>query len=233
MIIVLFLLLVFAVPVSAETITQQKYSLGGMVTSGNSQVESLSVGFLFNRNEKWINELTFQGSLDYQATGGAQTLYKLFSSLRYAYSRGKQLYNFFKLEAEHDRFQNIDLRLIPSVGLGYWFADQKDSKAMVEAALGYQRKYMVNQTNDELIVAKFRSYWLRGDFSNNLNVYVAANDLNNYRFVNEANYQVKLNSNYAFKLKLKDQYNNQPATGVQNNDLLFTVGLEYSHKTAN
>ena len=60
---------------------------------------------------------------------------------RYAFSFGKHLawYNFYAFEAMHDRFANIDWRLTPSTGLGYWFADEAAWKATVELALDDQQ----------------------------------------------------------------------------------------------
>lgn len=53
---------------------------------------------------------------------------KFYGMGRYAFSYGSNLkwYNFYKFEADQDRFANIDYRLIPSTGVGYWFSDLED-----------------------------------------------------------------------------------------------------------
>jgi len=213
-----------------ELILQRKFSLGGQLTSGNTQVQSLHLDFSLNRNNKWVDETTFKASLDQEFSAGTQSQFKVYSFLRYGKSLSKKYYSFGKLEAEHDRFQNIDVRIVPTLGVGYWFADEKGFKSMLETAFGYQRQYLINKTSDEMVVLALNSIFLLGDFSNNLNVYVAANDLNNFRLTNTTKFKVKLNQNYAFKWMLKDEYNNQPTTGVQKNDVSFTTSLEYAFK---
>ena len=59
---------------------------------------------------------------------------------RYAYSFGKKKkwYNFYKAEVNRDRFANIDVRLIPSTGVGYWFSDSPKWKLFTELGAGVE-----------------------------------------------------------------------------------------------
>jgi len=230
LLIFILLILVYTGSAQAEIIIERKFSLGGWLASGNTQGQSLHADFYLNRNRRWIDEIIFKGSFGHESSTGVDTMFKIYSSLRYAYSLGKQFYNFYKLEIEHNRFQDIDLRVIPTVGIGYWFVDQSDFKSMLEGALGYQRNYMVDRTSDEMLILKLSSYLLWGGFSNDLDVYMAANNFDNFRVVNQVDYKIKLNSYYWFKWSLKDEYDNLPAAGVKKNNLRFTIGLEYAFK---
>ncbi len=214
----------------AEINFERKFYLGGWLTSGNTEGQSFHTDLYLSRDHKFINSLSLKGSLGQESSAGVETMFKIYSALRYAHSINKKLYNFYKLEAEHDRFQDIDLRLIPTLGIGYWFVDQKDFKAMLEGAVGYQRDYMVDRTRDEMVVLKLSSDLFLGGFSNELDIYVAASNSDNFRIVNQANYKIKLNTYYWFKWSLKDEYDNLPAAGVKKNDLRFTIGIEYSFK---
>lgn len=225
----LFILLC-AGSLQAEIVFERKFSLGGWLASGNTEGRSFHTDFYLSRDHKSVNGLSVKGSLDQESSAGVETMFKIYSALRYAHSINNKLYDFYKLEAEHDRFQDINIRLIPTVGIGYWFVDQKDFKVRLEGAVGYQRDYMVDRTSDEMIVLKIGSDFLRGGFSNDLDIYVAANNSDNFRIVNQANYKIKLNTYYWFKLSLKDEYDNLPAVGVKKNDLRFTIGIEYSFK---
>ncbi len=78
---------------------------------------------------------------------------------RYAYSFGGDLkwYNFYKLEADEDYFADIDYRLTPSTGVGYWFSDTDDLKAMAEMGLGYQYtnyRIEVKSTGEPVLVPR-------------------------------------------------------------------------------
>ena len=61
---------------------------------------------------------------------------------------------FYKLEADHDRFANINYRLTPAIGLGYWFSDTDDYKLMLEAGMGieYTKFRDSSADSDELII---------------------------------------------------------------------------------
>jgi putative salt-induced outer membrane protein YdiY len=214
----------------AELILERKFSLGGWLTGGNSRVQSLHGDLYLDRNHKLGSQITLKGSFAHESSGGTDTLFKIYSSLRYSRSLSRTLYYFYKLEAEHDRFQDIDLRAIPTVGIGYWFVNEDELKSMVEGAVGYQREYTIDRTADELVVLKLSHNLFLGPFSNDLDIYAAADDPDNYRFVNQMDYKVKLNSYYAFKWRLKDEYNNRPAAGVEKNDVHFSISLEYAFK---
>jgi len=64
---------------------------------------------------------------------------KFYGMGQHAFSYGKDLkwHHFYKLEADQDRSANIDYRLIPSTGVGYWFSDLEDRKLMIEGTIGY------------------------------------------------------------------------------------------------
>ena len=226
----LLLLLVFPSVSFAEVILERKIALGGQLTGGNTQVQSLHLDFKLNQNTKWRDETSISGSFDQSLSSGSETQNKIYTAFRYGHSLNNKYYSFYKLEAEQDRFQSVNFRIIPTVGMGYWFSDAIDFKSMLEAAIGYQRVYLVNQTEEELIILALTSKLDWGWLSNDFNAYVAPSDFNNYRFINTTDFKINLNQYYAFKWILKDEYNNQPASGIQKNDLSFMTSLEYSFK---
>lgn len=230
-ILLLFWALFWGTSSPAEIILERKISAGGQLTSGNTQIQLLRTDFYFNRNRKWIDEVTIKGSLDTESSGGSQTMFKAFTSLRYGHSLSKNLYDFIKLEAEHDRFQNVNLRIIPTIGLGYWFADEKKFKSMIEGALGYQRNYFINLSQSESALLKLSSSCSFFNFSNQLDIYGALDDLENFRVVNEVNLRIKLNENYALKWSLRNEFNNRPPQGIQKNDLFTVLSFEYVFKS--
>ena len=219
--------IILATTTHAKISIERKFALGGQFTGGNSSVSSFHTDFYLNRNQKWINEVTLNGSFDYESTAGVDTMLKASLSLRRGHSLSKELYNYYKLEADHDRFQDIAVRIIPTIGIGYWFADEDTFKSMIEGALGYQREETLSQTSNDIILFNAISKLIIGNLSNTLNLYAAVNNLDNYRVINETNYRLKLTDEYNLKLTLKDEYNNQPAAGVLNNDVRFVVSLEF------
>ena len=212
----------------AEMVFDRQLSLGGQFTAGNTETNSLNVAFSLNRNNRFVDELTIKGSFDQQANSGAETRFKVYSLLRYARSLSKKTYYYSKLEAEHDRFQDIDLRLLPTIGLGYWFADKSMFNAMVEGALGYQRQTLLNNEVEETAIVALTSKLLWGSLTNSLALYGSASDLSNFRVSEALDFKVKLNDHYAVKWTLKDEYNSKPPANIKKNDLSFITAIEYS-----
>lgn len=219
-----------AAPAPAETVIDRKLSLGGKLAAGNTDLQSVSFVFRLNRNRRLTDETTLKGRFDREYADGLETAYKLYGSGRYARSWNERLYNYYKLEAEHDRFQDIALRLIPTVGLGYWFATGAEESAMIEAAAGYQWESLISREERDVLLLTVSADYGRGPFSNDFDLYLAAGDLANYRFTNLAGLAARLNGRFALKLTLKEEYNNRPAAGVERNDLVLTVALEYSSR---
>ncbi|MFH1386268.1 MAG: DUF481 domain-containing protein [bacterium] len=218
----------FSLEARAEESLSRKFSLGGQLTGGNTQVQSLHFDFNINRNRKWREEATFKGSFDREISTGIDTQFRLWSAYRYARSLNKSLFNYIKLEATHDRFQNIELRFIPAIGVGNWFADSDDLKFKLEGAFGYQKEYFIDKSHDEAWLITLSSDLNYGLVANDLDIYIAPKDLNNYRLTNITKFRIKLNDHYAFKWLLREEYNNRPPAGIQKNDLSFTTSLEYT-----
>ncbi len=215
----------------ADLVLERKFSLGGKVSSGNTQSQSLNLDFLLNRNLVYKYELTVKGELNRGSSDGALTSFNGKTTARLAHSLTRRLYNFYRLDAQHDQFQDINLRLIPTIGVGYWFVNKKQFQAKAESAIGYQKQYLIGQGDNDMAILRL-SYdlLLWGVFTNDLDVYISASNLNDYRATNTAELKHKISSHYALKAKYKHEYDNMPASGVKENDSVFTTSIEYSIK---
>ncbi|RLC35405.1 MAG: hypothetical protein DRZ76_00285, partial [Candidatus Nealsonbacteria bacterium] len=127
---------------------QGAISLGYNKTSGNTNTSALSAGFFADRKSD-KDEVNLKATLSYSSSDKKMDTQKWYTMSRYAYSFWKKKwYNFYKLELDHDRFANIDYRILPSMGVGYWFSDSEDFKAMTEAAAGFEHTNYRDDTKD-------------------------------------------------------------------------------------
>jgi len=217
-------------PTQAEITVEHKLSLGGQLSGGNTDVQSLHFDFYVGRNRTAEDQVAIKGSFDREFSQGAETEFKANSKIRYSRFITKQFFNYYKLTLDHDRFQDITLRVIPTIGLGYWLLKEVAYNSMLEVAVGFERNFIANQADEQMAIVNLGSDVTWGIFSNNFDLYANPNDLDNYRLINTANLRIKLNKFYAFKLTLKEQFNNQPAAGVLKNDLAFLTSIEFASK---
>jgi len=224
-------LIFFITTANAELVLERKFSLGGKISGGNTQSQSLNLDFVLNRNLVYKYELTVKGELNRGSSAGTLTTFNGKTTARLAHSITRRVYNFYRLDAQHDQFQDINLRLIPTIGIGYWFVNKKEFQAKAETAIGYQKQYLIGQGDNDMAILRL-SYdlLLWGVFTNDLDVYISASNLNDYRATNTAELKHKINSHYALKAKYKHEYDNMPASGVKENDSVFTTSIEYSIK---
>lgn len=234
----LFLLILLVVNVSsaasAEIILERSLKFGGQLTSGNTQLQSLHFAFYLNKNRQWIDEITAKGSFYDESTAGVKSMLKAFTMFRYAFTFLKKYYNFYRIEFEHDQFKNLDLRIVPTTGVGYWWSDLKDFKLMAEGALGYQREYLQSGAQTGKIILQLRGFLKRmlfkdTMFSEDFYFYSQVEEFSNYRILSESNLTLKLNENWALNFSLLNEYNSQPSTGVGKSDLQFTTSLVYTY----
>lgn len=157
--------------------------------------------------------------------------------LRYAYSFGKrkQWYHFFKFEGDQDKFINIDYRLVPSMGIGYWFSDTEELKMMAELAAGYELTHFSDQTKQTsemvLVPRGFLETKLVGKmkFSEDITVYPSLDESNKYRLHSETSLINPINEKVDWKLSFIDDFNSSPTAGNKKNDysLLTSVDIKF------
>jgi len=218
-----------------DVIWNRNVSLGYNKTSGNTDTSRLSLDIAVNRNKKHVNEITLKGSTYYSSSNKNMDAQKWYGSGRYAFSFGgnKRWYNFYKMEADHDRFADVDYRLIPSSGIGYWFYDLPELKAMVEVAIGYERTNYKNTDDSEEAVLIPRAFFEKAIFKNSkftedVVFYPAIDDPADYRLRSETVFTSPLSEKLSLNLSLIDEYDAKPVKDTKKNDVRFISSLTYS-----
>ena len=220
---------------SEEPVWERKVSLGYNQTSGNTSTSELSGSVFINRNKKFIDELTFRGDIYYASSDKKMNSQKWYTMARYAFSfgRAKQWYNFYRMELDHDRFADVDYRITPATGIGYWLYNLPDLKAMAEIALGFEHtsyKSGIKDVNDAVLIPRMyfeKKLFGESRISQNVILYEALDDMGDYRLRSETVFTTPLSRKLSLNLKLIDGYDSAPAKGFKKNDLRFISSLTY------
>ncbi|MBU2540856.1 MAG: DUF481 domain-containing protein [Candidatus Omnitrophica bacterium] len=214
---------------------ERKISLGFNKSGGNTQQSQLAFSLFANRKSEF-NEFTVGAEAFYSSSENKMDTQRSSVFIRYASSFGEELnwYNFYKFEAEHDRFADIDYRLVPSIGLGYWFSDEESFKALSECGLGLEHtKFRIdNKDNDEIIIIPrvFLEKKLVHDsrISQDLLLYPTLDEWSRYRLHSETSFLNPISDSLSIRLSFIDDYNSDPPGNTKKNDFRLISALEYS-----
>ncbi|KPK97119.1 MAG: hypothetical protein AMJ95_10755 [Omnitrophica WOR_2 bacterium SM23_72] len=224
----------------AQTPTKEAYpwsrefSIGYDKSSGNTENSHLSVNLIGNKKTD-TDEFTVKADVFYSSANKKMDAQKWYGMVRYAYSFwGKKWYNFYKFESDHDRFANIDYRIIPSLGLGYWFDDTPTWKAMAEVGVGLEHTRFRDNTKDSnepiLIPRAFFEKTLFGSsrISQDIVFYPSLKETGEYRMHSETALINPINEKLSLRLSFIDDYNSDAAGDTKKNDTRFISSLAYS-----
>jgi len=226
-------------PEAKPEITEQVFSgevrAGYNTTRGNTETEQFHAAASLNIKREKIDEVTLGGDMYYSSSDKKMDAQKWYVMGRYAFSFGEQKkwYNFYKVEGDHDRFANVDYRLIPGAGLGYWFFDEADTKFLLEAALGWEYTNYRDDTDDEgVFVVVPRAFFEKKLFENIMFsqeavMYPKLKDIGDYRLRAESVLTFDLNDKFSIKVSFIDDYNSDPAGDAKENDMTFLSALVY------
>ncbi len=212
-------------------------SLGYTQNGGNTKSQSGQFSTSINRKTS-ADEETVKFDSAYSSSDGVMNGKKFYGLLRYAYSFGSNLkwYNFYKVEGSQDYFADIYYRVTPSTGVGYWFSDTDDLKAMAEVGIGYQyTAYRIETTPDNgtpvLVPRFFIDKRLVGNLhlSEDLTTYPSLENINDYRVRSETDLVNQITRAWALKISYVDDFNSDPPPGFKRQDYTWVTSLEYHY----
>jgi putative salt-induced outer membrane protein YdiY len=201
---------------------------------GNTGKSQLSTEAHLNRKTP-NDDLIVKGGIFYSSSNKEMDSQKWYSTIRHAFNPLKRKWHkFYELESDHDRFANVDYRLVPSAGIGYWFSNKADWKALIESAVGLEHTNYRDETadNNEAILIH-RGFFEKGvpsgsKVSQDVTLYPSLADWNAYRLHSETTFINPINDKLSLRFSLIDDYNSNPPEETRKNDIRFMSSLGYS-----
>ncbi len=220
--------------VREEKLWNGELSLGCNQSGGNTKESQLNIQGLLNRKTDH-DEFTTRGDIYYSSTNKQMNAQRWRASLRYAQSfKNKRWYRYSKIEGDHDRFDSIGYRLVPSLGVGYWFATQEQFKLMADCGVGYEYTHYSNgSANKTEIVLTPRILLEKQIFSKlkiiqEVQLYPSLSHGGEYRLHSETSLITPINKQLALRFSIVDDYNSSPDAQAKKNDYRFISALSYS-----
>lgn len=220
---------------AVETRWERALSLGYGRESGNTESSEFA-GEIRAHRKTDNDEAELKADVYYSSSDKQMDSQTWYAMARYGKSFGedKKWYFFEKLEADHDKFTNINYRLVPSVGVGYWFSDTEQWKALAECGLGYEHTDHTDNSRDSnaliLVPRAFFEKKLWGDsfFSQDITFYPSLEDAGEYRIHSESSFVNPIDDTLSLEFSLIDDYNADPPPGIKKNDIKFISALTCS-----
>ena len=217
-----------------DKLWQRKISVGYNKSSGNTQNNQLSTHLYANRKTA-RDEFTMKLEAYHSSSNKKMDSQKWYGMSRYAFSFwDRKWYNFYKLETDHDRFANIDYRVIPSIGIGYWFSDEPDWKTMVELAIGFEHtnfRDTSNSSNEAILVPRGfleKKFIGESSLSQDIFLYPYLQDTDKYRLHSETTVTNPINDRLSWKISFIDDLNSDPKGSAKKNDYSLITSLDYA-----
>jgi len=217
-----------------DKLWQRKISVGYNKSSGNTQNKQVST-HLYAKRKTDYDEFTMKGEAYYSSSNERMDSQKWYGMGRYAFSFwDRKWYNFYKLEGDHDRFANIDYRVIPSTGIGYWLSDEPDWKAMVEMAIGFEHtnfRDASKSSNEAVLVPRgfLEKKFIGGlSLSQDIVLYLSLEDTGKYRLHSETVLTNPINDHLSWKISFIDDLNSDPTGSAKKNDYRLISSLDYA-----
>ncbi len=219
----------------APKVWDHKMSAGYSMTNGNTKTSASNIT-LFSHYKKDRNEWTVKSSLDYASSKGRMTTQKFYSKAQSDYRiGGSKWFNSRSVEVNHDKFASVDYRVLPAVGIGYWFWEGDESKAEFDTAIGYEyTNYNVTDTKATGNFALIPHFYIdkvligKAKIAEDITLYPSLDSFADYRMRSETSLINPLSDVLSWKVSYIDEYNSSPKNNAKKNDSTFMSSIEYA-----
>jgi putative salt-induced outer membrane protein YdiY len=212
--------------------------IGGLIIRGNSDTTSLNVNAEVTRrtlDDRLSGSASYIFSRERDPDSGDDTTTadNWSAAGKYDYFFTKKFYGFASLRGEHDRIADLDLRLTPSVGVGYQWIESPDLNFNTEAGLAWVYEEYSNAGNDDHVAARLayhvdKKFNERVALRHNLEYLPSLEDGGDFNVTADLGVRTTLTKNMFTELKVEWKYDATPAPGAAKNDQRFLLGVGWS-----
>jgi putative salt-induced outer membrane protein YdiY len=212
---------------------------GALLVRGNSDTDSVSLGVnLAHKTDQ--DDISVAASYLYGRTkdhtsGVVTTTEENWQvEARYDYNFTKTLYGFLDGQVRKDRIADLDLRVVPSGGLGYKFFDKPDFTLTTEAGLAWVYEKYTNDTPTREDVSLHLAYHLTKKFNDIVSAfhdleYLPSLEHGDYFIVNtDLGLHLQLTKHLFGEAKITLDFDSEPANGAQKSNVYYALNAGYN-----
>ena len=224
-------------PTPAPKYWQHAVGAGYSATNGNTKTTGATLNFhsTYTKNK---NVVDIKGSYEYDSSHGRMTAQKAYGKLENDYTLGgpeSRWFNTRSVELDHDKFAGISYRILPQIGLGYWFWKSDESRFEFDDGVGYEyTKWNTPNTKNTGNMADIAHLYIdkivfwKTKLSEDLTFYPDLAYGTQYRLRSESDITTPLTQALSWKISLIDKYNTTPSGNSKKNDTDFETSIQYA-----
>lgn len=182
---------------------------------------TLGAGYLFSRQE------------DPDSGEKTTTADAWFGQAKYDYFLTPNWYTYADIRVDRDEIANLNLRVAPSVGVGYQWVERADFTFNTEGGLAWvYEDYDTGESEDHMALRL--GYKLtkalndKVSFFHTLTYLPSLEQFSDFNLLADAGVRADLTTSFFTELKLEWQHDSTPAAGNTANDLRFMGGVGWS-----
>ncbi len=223
-------------PGEGETGWAGNADFGFTLTEGNSETTNLSLaGRVVWRWERsrWTGGLNFLRATD----EGEETASRGEASLQYDYFPSRRVFFFGGTSASFNDPAGLDLRLSPSIGVGYQALEEESLALTVQAGGSWIRDEFADGTSEEAVHAVLSEAFSlslseTADLQQSLTYEPKVEDLEDFLLRAEVSVSAMITDAVGLKVSFRDEFDSRPfdpAAGEtrEKNDITFVTGVTY------
>jgi putative salt-induced outer membrane protein YdiY len=227
--------LLFTLPQAARAEWSGNVFLGYNQSSGNTDKGSGQADFSASHKTE-TGDFLSRARAFYSQSNNKMDGQKWDAQAKYllAFPDHSQWFNSYQVTIDHDRFADIDYRVLPAVGVGYHFARAEDWTWNADLALGFEiTRHRANTAADDetaaLIAHTFaRKRILENAFiSEDLTLIPGLENGSGARVKSETAFTNPINEKLDLEIKFTVDYDSKPAQGKTSTDRNIMAGIKY------
>ena len=211
--------------------------IGGLLARGNTDSDSFNGSAdLSHKTER--DEISFHGQYLFSrqrvpGDGKHETVDDLLGRAKYQYSFAPRWYGYASVEAEHDVIAGLDLRLAPSVGVGFKWVDEPAFGFSTEAGIGYLYRQYAHDGENGSPDARL-AYHLKAKLNEKVTLihdteYLPGLDrIDDYFFDSDLGLRADISGKMYTEFKIDYRYDSRPSPGHGPNDIRYLLGVGVS-----
>ena len=212
--------------------------VGGLISRGNTDTTSLNVSAEASRRtlkDRLSGSASYVYSRERDPDDGDKTTTADNWSLgaKYDYFFTKKVYGVAAIRAEHDRIADLNLRLTPSLGVGYQWVESPDFNFNTEAGLAWVYEDYEGADADDHVAGRL-AYHVDKKFNekvsvrHNLEYLPSLEDGGDFNMLADAALRTSLTKTMFAELKVEWKYDATPAPDAAKNDQRFLLGVGWA-----